>query len=46
MIDKVLKGFKRRNMSLGLVLLEEKLFTGTRTPQSDATMSADLIMIS
>ena len=30
-------------MSLGLVLLEEKLFTRTptRTPQSDAIMSAD-----
>ena len=30
--------FKSNNMSLGLVLLEEKLFT--LTPQSDATMSA------
>ena len=39
-IDKV--SFKSSSMSLGLVLLEEKLFT--RTPQSDAIMSADIKM--
>ena len=40
-IDKV--SFKKNSMSLGLVVLEEKLFTctWTRTPQSDAIMSAD-----
>ena len=33
-------------MSLGLVLLEEKMFTQTQmpTPQSDAIMSADIKM--
>ena len=36
-IDKV--SLKRNSMSLGLVVLEEKLFTWT--PQSDAIMSAD-----
>ena len=45
-IDKL--SFKNNSMSLGLVLLEEKLFmqmptrTCTGTPQSDAIMSADL----
>ena len=41
-IDKV--SFKINSMSLGLVVLEEKLFTQTCTqmPQSDAIMSADL----
>ena len=29
-------------MSLGLVVLEEKLFTQTLTPQSDAIISADI----
>ena len=29
-------------MSLGLVVLEEKLFTYMRTPQSDDIMSGDL----
>ena len=29
-------------MSLGLVLLEEKLFTQKQTPQNDAIMSADI----
>ena len=40
-IDKV--SFKSGSMSLGLVLLEEKLFTQTQKhmPQSDAKMSAD-----
>ena len=33
--------FKKNSMSLGLVVLEKKLFTWTRTPQSDA-MSADI----
>ena len=35
LIDKV--SFKKKSMSLGLVVLEEKLFTMTRTPtpQSD-----------
>ena len=32
-IDKV--SFKNNSMSLGLVVLEEKLFTCTPTPQSD-----------
>ena len=32
-IDKV--SFKKNSMSLGLVVLEKKLFTRTRTPQSD-----------
>ena len=32
-IDKV--SFKENSMSLGLVVLEEKLFTRTPTPQSD-----------
>ena len=41
LIDKV--SFKINSMSLGLVVLEEKLFTWTRThtPQSDAIMSSD-----
>ena len=42
-IDKV--SFKKNSMSLGLVVLEKKLFTRTRTrtymPQSDDIMSAD-----
>ena len=38
-IDKV--SFKSNNMSLGLVVLEEKMFTRTQTPQSDPIMSAD-----
>ena len=42
-IDKV--SFKSNSMSLGLVLLEEKMFMRTWTrmqmPQSDAIMSAD-----
>ena len=42
-IDKV--SFKKNSMSLGLVVLEKKLFTWTRTrtptPQSDDIMSAD-----
>ena len=40
-IDKV--SFKKNSMSLGLVVLEKKLFTRTRTPtpQSDDVMSAD-----
>ena len=40
-IDKV--SFKKNSMSLGLAVLEEKLFTRTRTPtpQSDNIMSAD-----
>ena len=42
-IDKV--SFKKNSMSLGLVVLEKKLFTQTRTrtptPQSDDIMSAD-----
>ena len=35
---------KKNSMSLGLVVLEEKMFTRTRTPmpQSDDIMSADL----
>ena len=32
-IDKA--SFKKNSMSLGLVVLEEKLFTRTPTPQSD-----------
>ena len=36
-IDKV--SFKSNSMSLGLVVLEEKMFTWT--PQSDPIMSAD-----
>ena len=41
-IDKV--SFKSNSMSLGHVLLEEKIFmhTHTQTPQSDAIMSADI----
>ena len=38
-IDKV--SFKKNSMSLGLVVLEKKLFTRTPTPQSDDIMSAD-----
>ena len=40
-IDKV--SFKKNSMSLGLVVLEEKMFTRTHTPtpQSDDIMSAD-----
>ena len=33
--------FKKNSMSLGLVVLEKKLFTRTPTPQSDDIMSAD-----
>ena len=33
---------KKNSMSLGLVVFEEKLFTLTHTPQSDAIMSADI----
>ena len=33
--------FKKNSMSLGLVVLEEKLFTRTRKPQSDEIMSPD-----
>ena len=36
--------FKKNSMSLGLVVLE-KLFMLTRTPQSDAIMSADIKML-
>ena len=38
-IDKV--SFKKNSMSLGLVVLEEKLFTRTWMPQSGNIMSAD-----
>ena len=38
LIDKV--SFEKNSMSLGLVVLEERLFK--RTPQSDAIMSADI----
>ena len=38
-IDKV--SFKKNSMSLGLVVLEKKLFTRTPKPQSDDIMSAD-----
>ena len=41
-IDKV--SLKKNSMSLGLVVLEKKLFTRTRTPtpQSEDIMSADI----
>ena len=38
-IDKV--SFKKNSMSLGLVVLEQKLLMWTCTSQSDAIMSAD-----
>ena len=38
-IDKVF--FKKNSMSLGLVVLEGKMFMWTRTMQSDAIMSTD-----
>ena len=39
-IDKV--SFKKNSMSLGLVVLEEKMLTRSPTPQSDDIMSADI----